>query len=214
MSKQISINEAVSRIKSGMTVMVGGFLAVGSPKKILDELLRTEVTDLTIITNDTAFQDKGVGKLIAARKVKKVITSHIGTNPATGEQYNNGTLQIEFVPQGTLVERIRSGGAGLGGVLTPVGLGTVIEEGKQIVNVDGKDFLLEKPLRAQVALVGASVSDASGNLYWKGNSKNFNPLMATAADLVIVEAEEIVPVGHILPENVHLPYIYVNYIVN
>ncbi len=214
MSKQISINEAVSRIKSGMTVMVGGFLAVGSPKKILDELLRTEVTDLTIITNDTAFQDKGVGKLIAARKVKKVITSHIGTNPATGEQYNNGTLQIEFVPQGTLVERIRSGGAGLGGVLTPVGLGTVIEEGKQIVNVDGKDFLLEKPLRAQVALVGASVSDASGNLYWKGNSKNFNPLMATAADLVIVEAEEIVPVGDILPENVHLPYIYVNYIVN
>jgi acetate CoA/acetoacetate CoA-transferase alpha subunit len=157
MSKQISINEAVSRIKSGMTVMVGGFLAVGSPKKILDELLRTEVTDLTIITNDTAFQDKGVGKLIAAGKVKKVITSHIGTNPATGEQYNNGTLQIEFVPQGTLVERIRSGGAGLGGVLTPVGLGTVIEEGKQIVNVDGKDFLLEKPLRAQVALVGASV---------------------------------------------------------
>ncbi|HPS25774.1 MAG TPA: CoA transferase subunit A [Bacteroidales bacterium] len=214
MSKQISINEAVSRIKSGMTVMVGGFLAVGSPKKILDELLRTEVTDLTIITNDTAFQDKGVGKLIAAGKVKKVITSHIGTNPATGEQYNNGTLQIEFVPQGTLVERIRSGGAGLGGVLTPVGLGTVIEEGKQIVNVDGKDFLLEKPLRAQVALVGASVSDASGNLYWKGNSKNFNPLMATAADLVIVEAEEIVPVGDILPENVHLPYIYVNYIVN
>ncbi|MDD2641697.1 MAG: CoA transferase subunit A [Bacteroidales bacterium] len=214
MSKQISINEAVSRIKSGMTVMVGGFLAVGSPKKILDELLRTEVTDLTIITNDTAFQDKGVGKLIAARKVKKVITSHIGTNPATGEQYNNGTLQIEFVPQGTLGERIRSGGAGLGGVLTPVGLGTVIEEGKQIVNVDGKDFLLEKPLRAQVALVGASVSDASGNLYWKGNSKNFNPLMATAADLVIVEAEEIVPVGDILPENVHLPYIYVNYIVN
>lgn len=214
MSKQISINEAVSRIKSGMTVMVGGFLAVGSPKKILDELLRTEVTDLTIITNDTAFQDKGVGKLIAAGKVKKVITSHIGTNPATGEQYNNGTLQIEFVPQGTLGERIRSGGAGLGGVLTPVGLGTVIEEGKQIVNVDGKDFLLEKPLRAQVALVGASVSDASGNLYWKGNSKNFNPLMATAADLVIVEAEEIVPVGDILPENVHLPYIYVNYIVN
>jgi len=214
MSKQISINEAVSRIKSGMTVMVGGFLAVGSPKKILDELLRTEVTDLTIITNDTAFQDKGVGKLIAAGKVKKVITSHIGTNPATGEQYNNGTLQIEFVPQGTLVERIRSGGAGLGGVLTPVGLGTVIEEGKQIVNVDGKDFLLEKPLRAQVALVGASVSDASGNLYWKGNSKNFTPLMATAADLVIVEAEEIVPVGDILPENVHLPYIYVNYIVN
>lgn len=197
-----------------MTIMVGGFLSVGSPKKILDELLRTEVTDLTVITNDTAFQDKGVGKLIAAKKVKKVITSHIGTNPATGEQYNNGTLQIEFVPQGTLAERIRCGGAGLGGVLTPVGLGTVIEEGKQVVNVDGKDYLLEKPLRAQVALVGASVSDASGNLYWKGNSKNFNPVMATAADLVIAEAEEIVPVGSILPENVHLPYIYVNYIVN
>ncbi len=214
MSKQISINEAVSQIKSGMTIMVGGFLSVGSPKKILDELLRTEVTDLTVITNDTAFQDKGVGKLIAAKKVKKVITSHIGTNPATGEQYNNGTLQIEFVPQGTLAERIRCGGAGLGGVLTPVGLGTVIEEGKQVVNVDGKDYLLEKPLRAQVALVGASVSDASGNLYWKGNSKNFNPVMATAADLVIAEAEEIVPVGSILPENVHLPYIYVNYIVN
>lgn len=143
----------------------------------------------------------------------KVIVSHIGTNPCTSEQMNSGELEIEFCPQGTLAERVRSGGAGLGGVLTPVGLGTIVAEGKQIINVDGKDYLLEKPLRADVALLGASLADRSGNLVYKGTSQNFNPLMATAADLVIAEVRELVETGAIAPEAVRTPGIFVDYMV-
>ncbi|EKC55058.1 acetate CoA-transferase subunit alpha, partial [human gut metagenome] len=139
--------------------------------------------------------------------------SHIGTNPCTSEQMNSGELEIEFCPQGTLAERVRSGGAGLGGVLTPVGLGTIVAEGKQIINVDGKDYLLEKPLRADVALLGASLADRSGNLVYKGTSQNFNPLMATAADLVIAEVRELVETGAIAPEAVRTPGIFVDYMV-
>ncbi len=213
MSKQISIIEAVSHVKSGMTVMVGGFLAVGGPNKIIDALMETDVKDLTIICNDTTYVDRGIGKMIVAKKVKKVIVSHIGTNPETGNQINSGELQVEFCPQGTLAERVRAGGAGLGGILTPVGLGTVIAEGKQVICVDGKDYLLEKPLRADVALLGVSRADEAGNLFWKGDSKNFNSLMATAADVVIAQVEEIVPTGSIAPECVHIPFVYVNYLV-
>ena len=146
-------------------------------------------------------------------QVRKVIVSHIGTNPCTSEQMNSGELEIEFCPQGTLAERVRSGGAGLGGVLTPVGLGTIVAEGKQIINVDGKDYLLEKPLRADVALLGASLADRSGNLVYKGTSQNFNPLMATAADLVIAEVRELVETGAIAPEAVRTPGIFVDYMV-
>jgi acetate CoA/acetoacetate CoA-transferase alpha subunit len=214
MNKIISINEAVAKIKDGMTLMIGGFLSVGTANNMIDHLVESGVKNLTIICNDTAFADKGLGKLIANRQVKKVITSHIGTNPSTIEQMNNGEIEVEFSPQGTLAERVRSGGAGLGGVLTPTGLGTIVANGKQVISIDGKEYLLEKPLRADVALIGASISDSQGNLVYKGTTQNFNPLMATAADLVIVEAQSMVKVGDISPEQVKTPSIFVDYIVN
>ena len=213
MDKFITVDEAVAKIKSGMTLMIGGFLAAGTPNKIVEALSKTDVKDLTIIANDTAYPDKGIGLLITNKQVKKVIASHIGTNPNTIQQLNDKELIVEFSPQGTLAERIRCGGAGLGGVLTPTGLGTVVEEGKQKLTIDGKDYLLEKPLHADIALIGANISDETGNLIYKGTTQNFNPMMATAADLVIVEAQEVVKIGEIPMENVHTPGIYVNYIV-
>jgi len=214
MSKLISLEEAVAKIKDGSVIMVGGFMASGTPPRIIDALVQSNVKDLTIICNDTAFPDKGVGRLVVNRQVKKVITSHIGTNPATQEQMNNGELEVEFVPQGTLAERVRAGGAGLGGFLTPTGLGTMVAEGKEIVTVDGKPFLLEKPLRADVALIGANKGDYDGNLIYRGNSQNFNPLMATATDLVIAEVETLVETGRICMEHVHTPGIFVDFIVS
>lgn len=206
------MQDAVSKIKDGMTVMVGGFLAAGSPVTILDELAKSGVKDLTLICNDTAYADVAHGKLIANKQVKKVIVSHIGTNPHTSEQMNSGELEVEFSPQGTLAERIRAYGAGLGGVLTSTGLGTVVAEGKETVTVDGKKYLLEKPLKADVALLGATLADEDGNLVYVGTTQNFNPLMATAADLVIAEAEKVVGTGGIAPECVHTPAIFVDYI--
>ena len=191
MKKLISAAEAAGMVKDGMTVMIGGFLGNGSPHAIIDALVESGVKDLTLIVNDTAYPDKGCGRLIAGKQVRKVIVSHIGTNPCTSEQMNSGELEIEFCPQGTLAERVRSGGAGLGGVLT----------------------LLEKPLRADVALLGASLADRSGNLVYKGTSQNFNPLMATAADLVIAEVRELVETGAIAPEAVRTPGIFVDYMV-
>ena len=213
MSKFISIEEAVSKVKDGMTIMVGGFLANGTPNKIVDALAKSGVKNLTLICNDTAYPDKGVGQLIANKQVKKLFVSHIGTNPHTSEQMNSGELEIEFCPQGSLAERVRAGGSGLGGILTQTGMGTIVAEGKQIVNVDGKDYLLEKPLRADIALVGASLGDKAGNLVYRGTSQNFNPLMASAADLVIAEINELVEVGEIAAENVKTPSIMVDFIV-
>ncbi|MDL2312955.1 3-oxoacid CoA-transferase subunit A [Bacteroidales bacterium OttesenSCG-928-B11] len=214
MSKKIiSVSEAAALMKDGMTIMIGGFLAAGSPHKLINAMVERKVKDLTIIANDTAFPDKGIGLLVANKQVKKVIVSHIGTNPLTIEQFNNKELEVEFVPQGTLAERIRCGGAGLGGVLTPTGIGTIVEEGKQKITVEGKEYLLETALHADVALLGASVSDKSGNLFYKGTTQNFNPMMATAADLVIAEAEEIVETGGIPMENIHTPAVFVSYIV-
>ena len=213
MEKLITIAEAASKIKDGMTVMVGGFLSTGGPNRIIDALLESGVKDLTIICNDTAFPDKGLGKLIVSHQVKKVITSHIGTNPCTIDQMNAGELIVEFSPQGTLAERVRAGGAGLGGILTPTGIGTVVAEGKQIIEVDGKEYLLEMPLRADVALLGASISDRYGNLVYRGTMQNFNPLMAMAADMVIAETAELVETGAIKPEDVRTPSIFVDYIV-
>ncbi len=213
MNKIISIKEAVAKLHDGMTIMIGGFLSVGTANNMVDQLVSSNVKNLTVICNDTAFADKGLGKLIANKQVIKVITSHIGTNPATIEQMNNGEIEVEFSPQGTLAERVRSGGAGLGGVLTPTGLGTMVAEGKEIITVDGKEYLLEKPLRADVALIGASVCDSHGNLTYRGTTQNFNPLMATAADLVIVEAQKIVEAGSLKPEEVKTPHIFVDYIV-
>ena len=213
MSKFISIEEAVSKVKDGMTIMVGGFLANGTPIKIVDALAKSGVKNLTLICNDTAYPDKGVGQLIANKQVKKLFVSHIGTNPHTSEQMNSGELEIEFCPQGSLAERVRAGGCGLGGILTQTGMVTIVAEGKQIVNVDGKDYLLEKPLRADIALVGASLGDKAGNLVYRGTSQNFNPLMASAAALVIAEVNELVEVGEIAAENVKTPSIMVDFIV-
>ncbi len=213
MEKIISVEEAVAKIKDGMTVMIGGFMAAGTPHKIIDALSKSKVKNLTVICNDTAFPDKGIGILVTNKQVKKVIASHIGTNPNTIEQFNNKELEVQFVPQGTLAEQVRCGGAGLGGFLTPTGIGTVVEEGKQKMTVNGVEYLLELPIRADVALIGASIGDQSGNLCYKGTTQNFNPMMATAADLVIAEVEEMVEIGGIPMENIHTPAIFVNYIV-
>ena len=213
MNKHISIEEAINHIKSGMTIMIGGFLGNGNPHKMIDLLIQKPINNLTIIANDTAMPDYGIGKLIVNKQVKKVITSHIGTNSVTGDMMNNGELEIEFSPQGTLAERIRCGGGGLGGVLTKTGLGTLIAEGKQIINVNGVDYLLETPLRADIALLGASKGDKSGNLQYFGTSQNFNPIMATAADIVIAEIDQLVEIGEIEPEFVHTPAIFVDYLV-
>lgn len=212
MKKEITLEEAVSKIKDGMTIMVGGFLAVGAPIQIIDALVEKGVKNLTIICNDTAFPDKSLGKLVVNHQVKKLYVSHIGTNPETANQMNAGELEIEFCPQGTLAERIRAKGAGLGGVLTTTGLGTIVEKGKEKITVDGKEYLLEKPLGADVALIGASIADEFGNLIYKGTTQNFNPTMATAADLVIAEAEEVVKTGDLAPESIHTSGIYVDYI--
>ncbi|WP_066505101.1 CoA transferase subunit A [Abyssisolibacter fermentans] len=213
MKKHISIEEAVSKIKDGMTVMIGGFLGIGNPHKIIDALVEKGVKNLTLISNDTATPDIGIGKLIVNKQVKKIITSHIGTNKETGRQLNEGETEVVLVPQGTLAEQIRNGGAGLGGFLTPVGLGTEVEKGKQKIDIDGKVYILETPLRADVALIAGSKVDKKGNIYYNKSTRNFNPLMASAADIVIVEAENIVEVGKIDPNNVMTPSIFVDYIV-
>ncbi|MBP3253990.1 MAG: 3-oxoacid CoA-transferase subunit A [Bacteroidales bacterium] len=211
MSKRINVEQAASMIKDGMSVMVGGFLGSGSACKIIEQLVKNQVKDLTIICNDTSFVEYGSGLLVANGCVKKVIASHIGTNPVTGEKMISGEMEVQLIPQGTLAEQIRCGGAGIGGFLTTTGLGTVCEEGKQKITVDGKEYLLEKPMRADVALLGASLCDKFGNLVYRGTSQNFNPLMAMAADLVIAEVKE--EVEEIKPEYVKTPYLFVDYIV-
>jgi acetate CoA/acetoacetate CoA-transferase alpha subunit len=213
MNKVINIDEAMKYIKDGMTIMVGGFMGVGTPEALIDEMVKRNIKDLTIIANDTGLPDKGVGKLIVNKQVKKVIASHIGLNPETGRQMNSGELIVELIPQGTLAEQIRCGGAGIGGFLTATGVGTIVEEGKQKLQVNGKQYLLELPLRADVALVGGTVADKQGNVFHNASTRNFNPLIATAADVVIVGAEKVVEIGDIDPNNVMTPGIFVDYIV-
>lgn len=210
MNKQITLEEAVARVHDGMTIMFGGFLGVGSATQIIDAIVEKGVKDLTIIANDTAYDNVAHGKLVSNHQVKKAIVSHTGTNKQTAEQKNAGTLEVEYVPQGTLAERIRAYGAGLGGVLTPTGLGTIIADGKEIIKVDGKEYLLEKPLKADIAFLRANIVDEDGNMVFLGTTQNFNPMMATAADYVVVEAEKLVKRGEIAPENVHVSGVYVN----
>ena len=212
-NKLVTLDKALQFIKEGDTVMYGGFIGVGTPETIVDGIVANKIGNLTIIGNDTGKPNKGVSKLIAARLVKKVIASHIGTNPETGALMSSGELEVELVPQGTLAERIRAGGYGLGGVLTPTGLNTEVAQGKQVITVDGKDYLLEKPLRANVAILKGSVVDEAGNVYYNGTTRNFNPIAATAADVVIVEAEKLVKAGEIPPEHVMTPAIFVDYII-
>ncbi|MDR0830233.1 MAG: CoA transferase subunit A [Prevotellaceae bacterium] len=214
MKPQITPAQAVEKIKDGMTIMVAGFLSSGSALAVLDTLAKSDVKDLTLICNDTSFPDKGHGVLFGAKKIKKVITTYLGANPVSQEMFENGEIKVEFFPQGTLIEKIRCGGFGLGGALTPTGKGTLIENGKQIINVDGKDFLLEKPLRADIALIGATRADEAGNLYYEGTTRNYNQMMAMAADLVIAEVEEILPSSQFIkPEDVHTQGILVDFLV-
>jgi len=211
--KTISLKDAVGLIPNGASVMIGGFMAVGSPERIIDELVRQGKRDLTVIANDTATPGVGIGKLVTAGLLRKVIVSHIGLNPETQKQMLGGKLEAELIPHGTLIERIRCGGFGLGGVLTPTGIGTVVEEGKRKVNVDGKDYLIETALRAQFALVQAFLADYSGNLGYVLTARNFNQVIAMAADTVIVCADHIVPVGVISPDHIITPAPIVDYLV-
>ncbi|SHJ40306.1 butyryl-CoA:acetoacetate CoA-transferase alpha subunit [Dethiosulfatibacter aminovorans DSM 17477] len=213
MKKLITMKEAVAKIQDGMTVMVGGFLGCGSPDGIIDALVESGVKDLTLIGNDTAFPDRSVGKMVVAKQFKKIIVSHIGTNPETGRQMNAGETEVDLVPQGTLAERIRCGGFGLGGVLTPTGIGTEVEDEKQRIKVDGKIYLLETPLKADVAIIRGCKVDKKGNIYYHATARNFNPLMAMAAETVIVEAMEIVEAGELDPECIVTPFTFVDYIV-
>ena len=213
-NKLITIEQAVDMIHDGMTIMVGGFLGCRNPYQIVDALVAKGVKDLTLIANDTSFPEIGIGKLIVNKQVKNLIASHVGTNKETGNQMNSGEMNVELVPQGTLAERIRAAGAGLGGILTPTGLGTIVAEGKDIITIDGKEYLLEKPLKADLAIIVGAIVDKKGNIRYAKATRNFNPLMATAADIVIVEADEVVEVGQIDPDDVMTPGIFVDYIVN
>ena len=218
--------EAASLVKDGMTVMVGGFMANGTPEPIIDELVKSNVKDLTIICNDAGFgrkKDKetgewkgkasGVGKLVENGQVKKLIASHVGLNPEFGAKYFEGEIDLELVPQGTLAERIRCGGSGLGGFYTPTGVGTEVAEGKEIKTIDGVDYILELPLHADIALIGGHKADASGNLRYIGSERNFNPMMAMAADTVVTGVSEIVEAGQIGADYVETPGIFVDYLV-
>ncbi|HHT21543.1 MAG TPA: CoA transferase subunit A [Tissierellia bacterium] len=213
MNKRISIEEALNLVKDGDTLMVGGFLAVGTPEALIDGLVEKGVKDLTLICNDTGFPEKGVGKMVVAKQFKKIIASHVGTNRETGRQMNEGETEVVLVPQGTLAEQIRAAGFGLGGVLTPTGMGTEVEKGKEIIEVQGKKYLLEEPLSADVAIIYATMADEKGNLVFHGSTRNFNTLMAAAAKTTIVLADKVVPVGALNPNSVIVPAVFIDYIV-
>ena len=208
-----TVEEAVALIPDGASLMVGGFMAVGTPERLMDELVRQGKREITVIANDTAMPGAGIGKLITAKAVRRVIASHIGLNPQTQAQMIAGEIEVELVPQGTLIERIRAAGHGLGGVLTPTGVGTVVEEGKRKIEVDGREYLLETGLRADFALLQAYRADYLGNLTYVLTARNFNPVMAMAAGTVIVDAEHVVPVGMIPPDDVMTPAPVVDYLV-
>ncbi len=211
MKSILTAKEAINLIKDGSKVMIGGFLSCGAPDKLIDELVHQNHKNLTLIANDTSVPDKDRGKLIVNKQVKKVITTHIGTNPETVRQYNSGEIEVDLVPMGTFYERLRAKGSGLGGVLTPTGVGTLVEENKQTMMVDGKKFILDTPIGADFALIYGSKVDKFGNVSYYGTTRNSNVVMATAAETVIVEAEEFVDC--IDPNEVIIPGIFIDYIV-
>ncbi len=211
--KTVSLERAVELIPDGASVMVGGFMGVGTPERVMDELVRQGRHDLTVIGNDTARPGRGIGKLVSAGVAGKAIVSHIGLNPETQKKMIAGEMEVELVPQGTLIERIRAGGFGLGGILTPTGVGTQVEEGKRKVDVDGTTYLLEPALKADFALVEAFLADYEGNLVYALTARNFNPVIAMAARTVIVDATHIVPVGMISPDHVVTPAVLVDYVI-
>jgi len=227
-NKIITAQEAAALVKDGSSVMIGGFMANGTPESIMDALVERDAKDLTVICNDGGFGPSfdengneikaptGSGKLIKNHSVKKLIATHIGLNKQVAEQMNSGEMSVTLVPQGSLAEMIRAGGAGLGAVVTPTGVGTEIEDGEFTMKkeaIDGKDYLFMKPVKADFALIGANVVDKKGNCFFKGTTKNFQIVMATAADTVIVEAEKLVEVGELDGDYVQVPYIFVDYIV-
>ncbi len=214
----ISAKEAGALVKDGDIVLVGGFMTNGTAKSVVNEVT---ATDLTVVCNDAGFQNEGTGRLIARGQVKRLIATHVGLNKECGQLYNEGKLELKLQPQGTLAEQIRAGGAGLGGFLTPTGIGTIVAdstapttlEGKQIVELDGTQYILEKAIRGNVAIIQGYVADETGNIRYKGSTRNFNMAMASAADTVIAEVEKIVPAGEIGAEYVETPHIYVDYLV-
>ncbi|MBQ2845534.1 MAG: CoA transferase subunit A [Firmicutes bacterium] len=216
-NKIMTAQEAIADIKDGAVIMVGGFMACGTPEILIDALVEKNVKDLTIICNDAGVPGRGVGKLLTNGQIKTLIASHVGLNPEVAQRMNTDVeedkLECILIPQGTLAERIRAGGAGLGGFLTPTGVGTIVAEGKQVINVEGRDYLLEMPLKADFALIRGSVTDKFGNTIYNGTTQTFNPMMATAAETVIVGACEVVEVGELDPNNVRTSGIFVDRIV-
>lgn len=211
--KTIALEQAAALVPDGASVMIGGFMGVGTPERLIDELVRRGTGGLTVIANDTAMPGVGIGKLIRAGLVRRAVVSHIGLNPETQQQMITGKTHVDLVPQGTLIERIRAGGCGLGGVLTMTGIGTVVEKGKRTITLDGTTYLVEPALRAEYALVSAFLADYLGNLQYALTARNFNPVIAMAADTVIVDAEHIVPTGVIPPDHVVTPAPLVDYLV-
>jgi acetate CoA/acetoacetate CoA-transferase alpha subunit len=211
--KTVSVQDAVAMIPDGATLMIGGFMAVGSPERVIDELVRQGKRDLTVIANDTAKPGVGIGKLIDKALVSRVIASHIGLNPETQQQMIAGKIAVDLIPQGTLIERVRAGGCGLGGVLTPTGVGTLVEKGKQRIEVNGKSYLLETALEADFALVHAFLADYAGNLSYALTARNFNPVIAMAGKTTIVSVEHVVPIGLIAPDHVMTPAPLVDFLV-
>jgi len=214
MKKVVEFDEIRHLFTDGMTIMSSGFMGCGAADYLIERVVDLDIKDITLISTDTASPGKGASKFIASGRVRKLIASHIGTNPDTGRLMNEGKLEVELVPQGTLAERIRAGGFGLGGILTPTGVGTAVEQGKRKIEVGGKEYLLELPLRADIALLLGSVVDDFGNVYYKGTTRNFNPLMAMAANTVVVLARKLVRVGGIDPNDVMTPGIVVDYVVS
>ncbi|MCB1486261.1 MAG: 3-oxoacid CoA-transferase subunit A [Bauldia sp.] len=210
MKQSLKTDAAAALVPDGAVVLIGGFMGVGSPHRLIDALVARGASGLTVVANDSAMPGTGIGKLVTAGAVSRMIVSHIGLNPETQAKMISGEIDVELVPQGTLVERIRAGGVGLGGVLTPTGLGTEVEDSKQIVEVGGRRFLVEPPIRGDFALIAARHADYAGNLDYSLTAHNFNPIMALAADTVIAEADIIVPIGAIPPDAVKTPGVLVD----
>jgi len=213
MAQLVKTEEAISKIQDGMTIMVGGFIGCGIPEQLLEAICHKQVKELTIIANDTGILGDAMSQLIVKRCARKVMASHIGTNKETGRQMTAGELEVQLVPQGTLIEQIRAAGSGLGGFLTPTGIGTVVEEGKQKLVINSTEYLLELPIRADIALLNAYKADKAGNLVYRRSARNFNPIIAMAADVIIAQVDHIVEEGEIDPDEVMTPGIFVDYLV-
>ncbi|MEH6473012.1 MAG: CoA transferase subunit A [Halopseudomonas sp.] len=213
MNKLTTLKQALEGVNDGMSIMVGGFMTVGTPESLIDALLDTQPCDLTIICNDAGLPGKGAGKLIRAGVVKQFLASHVGLNPEFGLSMSRGDIDAVLIPQGTLAEQIRAGGVGFGGFLTATGVGTEVEQGKQKITLQGREFILEMPLKADVALIKADRADKAGNLVFRKSAQNFNPLMAMACSYVIVEATHIEEIGAIDPDHVMLPGMFVDAVV-